>query len=306
MTTPNSNSRPLESLTPDERKLAARLAQLGPHGTPPPALDARIIAAAHAVADGEARPRQGRWPALLGLAATLALAIGVAWQMQPAGESASRDEAPRARASTVATEAAADGAEPTAAQAGKQTPRPTDDLGQSGDDSVPMRMLGPAAAEPDQAPAAVPGRAKPAASAMPAPPPALPQPAPPAAPPAAPQSPLVAEQAIDAATPAQAQLETMTRRRPKSRAESNAAPAPMDRATTAARAVAVPDDLAAVPVARDGELGLADWLERIRRRRDAGDLAGARESLQLLRRAYPQADMPDDLQDLAESHLDQP
>ena len=303
MTTSNSNSRMPEPLTSEERELAARLAQLGPHGTPPPALDAGIIAAAHAAAVGQARPRQGRWPALLGLAATLALAIGVTWQLQPGGEVASHDEAPRERASAVAIEAAADSTEPAVGPAGLQEPRLADDVARSGEEAVPMQMLDPTAAKPDQAPAAVPGRAKPAASAMPAPPLPLPQPTPPAAPPA----PSAAEPAIDAATPAQAQRETtMTRRIPESHAESKAAPALMDRATTAAGTAAVTEDLAAVPVARDSELEPADWLERIRLRRDAGDIAAARESLQLLRRAHPHVVLPDDLRELADGHLNQP
>lgn len=53
-------------------------------------------------------------------------------------------------------------------------------------------------------------------------------------------------------------------------------------------------DLAAVPVARDSELAPVDWLERIRLRRDAGDFAGARGSLRLLRHAHRQAVLPDD------------
>ena len=93
----------------------------------------------------------------------------------------------------------------------------------------------------------------------------------------------------------------------KSRAESSGASAPMDSAMPAASAPAVAGgDLAAVPVARDSELALADWLDRIRLRRDAGDLAGARESLQLLRRAHPEVVLPEDLRGLADGHLDQP
>ena len=304
MTTPPSNSRLPEPLTAEERELAARLAQLGPHGTPPPALDAGIIAAAHAAAVGQARPRQGRWPALLGLAATLALAIGVTWQLQPGAGVAPRDEVPRERASAVAIEAAADSAEPAVGPAGLLEPRQADDGDGSGAEAVPMRVPDPSAAEADRAPAAMPGRTQPAASAMPAPPLPLPQPAPPAAPPA----PLAAEPAIDAATPAQAQRETtMARRIPESRAEAKAAPALVDRAMPAASAEAVAaSELSAVPVARDGELAPAAWLERIRLRRDAGDLAGARESLQLLRRTHPEVVLPEDLRELADAHLDQP
>lgn len=296
MNTPNNtNSVAPEPLTPEERTLAARLAQLGPHGTPAPALDARIIAAAHAVGHGQARARQRRWPALIGLAATLALAFGLTWQMQPGVGVASRDAPPRERASAIVAETAVDRAERTG-PAGEPPPRPADDVAQR-QEAAPMRMPGPAATEQDKAPAAVPGRAKAAASAvaMP-PPPAQPQSAVLAAPP----SHVAAEPGIDAPAPAPALPETMTRRMPESRAGANAAAAPMDSAAAVASG-----DLAEVPVADDRELELADWIDRIRLRRDAGDLVGARESLQLLRRTYPQAVLPDDLRELADGHLDQ-
>ena len=46
-----------EPLTPEERALAARLARLGPHGEPSPALDARILAAARAEMPAAGPPR---------------------------------------------------------------------------------------------------------------------------------------------------------------------------------------------------------------------------------------------------------
>ena len=94
---PPSNMK--TDLTPEERALAQRLARLGPHGEPSPALDARILAAAHD-ADGEdagARPRR-RWPVAFGIAASLALAVGIAWQLRPLPQAAAayRSEAPAA------------------------------------------------------------------------------------------------------------------------------------------------------------------------------------------------------------------
>ncbi|RNF84993.1 hypothetical protein [Montanilutibacter psychrotolerans] len=88
------NRHPTEPLTPEERALADRLTRLGPHDGPPPALDARILAAAHAAVAAPARPRRRRWLALtgmpagglitgVGMAATLVLALGVVWQMRP-------------------------------------------------------------------------------------------------------------------------------------------------------------------------------------------------------------------------------
>jgi len=70
------------SLTPDERALAESLARIGPRAEPSPALDARVLAAAR---DAIAVPqrRQRRWPAVLGLAASLVLAVGLAWRLRP-------------------------------------------------------------------------------------------------------------------------------------------------------------------------------------------------------------------------------
>lgn len=81
---------PHEPLTPEERELADRLARLGAPGGPSSALDARILAAAHdAVAgDGARRARRTRWPVAMGVAATLVLAIGIAWQLRPAQDTA--------------------------------------------------------------------------------------------------------------------------------------------------------------------------------------------------------------------------
>ncbi|WP_149193277.1 hypothetical protein [Luteimonas suaedae] len=76
-----------DPLTPEERALAERLARTSPRAEPSPALDARILAAARAAATETttvtARPRRRRWPATLGIAASLALAVGIAWQLRP-------------------------------------------------------------------------------------------------------------------------------------------------------------------------------------------------------------------------------
>jgi hypothetical protein len=52
------------------------------------------------------------------------------------------------------------------------------------------------------------------------------------------------------------------------------------------------------PLAEDATLAPQDWFERIRLRRERGDLADARESLAMLQRAHPDAELPDDLLDL--------
>ena len=84
-----------QPLDPEERALARLLADAGDDG-PPPEVDARILAAARAAqADraqpatragatqpGLRRPQRRRWPLALGLAASVTLAVGVAWQLR--------------------------------------------------------------------------------------------------------------------------------------------------------------------------------------------------------------------------------
>jgi hypothetical protein len=55
------------------------------------------------------------------------------------------------------------------------------------------------------------------------------------------------------------------------------------------------EPLAKVSVKEDVRLESGEWLERIRARRDAGDLDGARASLRLFRRDHPRVRIPDDL-----------
>lgn len=84
-------SAPRQPLDAHERELADRLAKLRTTAQPPSALDASILAQARSAVSGVAgdrnatrAPRRHRaWPAAFGIAATLALAIGVAWQLRP-------------------------------------------------------------------------------------------------------------------------------------------------------------------------------------------------------------------------------
>lgn len=78
---------PPEPLSPEERELAQLTARLGPQGEPSPALDARVLAAARTALQpsrpaSRSRPKP-RWPVALGLAASMVLAVGIAWQLRP-------------------------------------------------------------------------------------------------------------------------------------------------------------------------------------------------------------------------------
>ena len=96
------NRYPHEPLTPEERELAQLTGRLGPHGEPSPALDARILAAAHAaVAVEQSRTPKARWPLAMGVAASMVLAVGVAWQLRPLQEVATVSEAPAAASEAV-------------------------------------------------------------------------------------------------------------------------------------------------------------------------------------------------------------
>src|SRR5690554_2024333 len=77
-------------LSPDERALADALAGATPRGGPPPRVDAAILASARrSVQKNTARRRvRRRWPAALGVAVSLALAVGIAWQLRPAPDQA--------------------------------------------------------------------------------------------------------------------------------------------------------------------------------------------------------------------------
>jgi hypothetical protein len=60
-------------------------------------------------------------------------------------------------------------------------------------------------------------------------------------------------------------------------------------------------DWAEIPVDDDTHLASVEWLERIRARRDSGDIENARASLKLFQREYPRIRLPDDLRAFAEA-----
>jgi hypothetical protein len=341
-----------EPLTPEERAMADRLARLGPRDGPSPALDAKILAAAHAAV---APRRNRRWLALTGvpatlvtgagMAAVLALAVGVVWQLRP---SAPAPRAPRDEAGDFGfvTAEVIERPEPAAAPA---PPPPAADA------PAPARALqAPAMAKREAAPAraeAVAAKEAPAATAAPAPGQApehfldeavdpathsvpetaasgargdsMPYSAAPA--PAAPAAAAVfeGEQRQRAAASAM-QRKTAANEAAKQVDENRELRSQAASVVAADRAAAAPADamaaedtasgstldrievtgsrirMADMPVRDDRELAPAQWLQRIRDRRDDGDLDGARQSLQQFRKSYPRVRLPDDLRALAE------
>ncbi|MBT2747492.1 hypothetical protein J7J64_13790, partial [Lysobacter sp. ISL-42] len=103
-----------DPLSPEERDLADRLLRLGPNDGPSSALDAKILAAAHAAVaqTPRARARKTRWPAWIGVAASLSLAVGIAWQLRPMDKAADamREDEVAVTAGAVHSSAAADAA----------------------------------------------------------------------------------------------------------------------------------------------------------------------------------------------------
>jgi len=291
-----------DPLSPEERELA-RLLGRPPSSAPPAAVDEAVLAGARAalqpasVAPAAApRPvvapaaprRRSRLPAVMGLAASLVFAVGIAWQLKP---EAPPPAAPVAMQAEVAAEPPADAA-PAVADA-PAVPPPTEATAQA-------RVA---------APSAPPAPARAAPSAKPAPPPPAP-PAPMAAPMAmpAPPAPMAAprmqEQVQDsqAAPPATLDRVEMTggsaddsRQRSK-----RSAPGVMRRAEPAPAAygaLAAPDAIT-LAVDADAALPRRQWLKRIRERRDAGDLDTARASLERYLAHYPEARIPGDLRQL--------
>lgn len=104
-----------EPLGPEERALAQGLARLDGAAAPSPELDARILAMARGAPSRPAAAapprRRRRWPLGLGLAASVVVALGLAWQLRPAPDG----QVPAARQQKLPVDASA---RPSAADAG--------------------------------------------------------------------------------------------------------------------------------------------------------------------------------------------
>lgn len=264
-----------DPLTPEERELADRLARIGPQGMPSPALDARILGAAQAATARGATPARHRWPVWVGVAATLALALGAVWQLRPAREMpVALDEAPssavmRRPAAAVEVMRPATAAPPEA------------------------RELAPPKASPVPPPAVVFDDPSPVNAPAPL---AAPAPAPPPPPPPhvekARSAPATTPMQRHRSEPPAAATGRQSRAAAESAMESATSAAPAADASTGSDTIVTIADL---PVASDRQLPPVDWIERIRQRREAGDFASARASLALFRQDHPQLPVPEDV-----------
>ena len=333
MTTPNHHPPfDAEPFSDEERELAAQLGRVGPVAGPSPALDAKILAAAHAasVPRKPAKRRGLAWlgvpPALVtgvGVAAAAVLVLGVVWQLRPQYGAVTAQSEADAGEEIILIAPPADQPAPRVADAAAPPERPAS--------PVPARSRESKTASPAAA-RAVSVQEPVAQAAASAPPPAPP----PAAAnesgslaPAAPEAfSGTADAAADARPPEDGHAETRERhatyttaaraeaeRRQRSAAQkapanaSEAAAAGEEESTTLDRvevtgsriSAKLDVDWADIPVNDDTHLASAEWLERIRARRDDGDIDNARASLKLFQREYPRIRLPDDLRTFAES-----
>ncbi|UHQ18435.1 hypothetical protein LVB87_09430 [Lysobacter sp. KIS68-7] len=293
-------------LTPEERALAQRLARLGPHAEPSPALDAKILAAAHAAAEPEPirpRRREGRkaatWPTVFGFAASLALACGIAWQLRPLPNvpSAARPSGGDDAVEFKKTEPS---------MSVQSVPRRKLEIPEAPPPAAPPRPMPRTAVRPPteeerqekpqafEAPAIVLDEAvhprQAAAAAAPAPPP-------PPAEAANAAADMVVELPPNAPAPAAA---------PAAKAAAAASLGALQRAADQAERAreeaepqyAEPDE-EVVPPATTGSPEVRDaWLQRIRELQKAGNVEDARVSLKAFRKRYPEYVIPEDLRPL--------
>jgi hypothetical protein len=314
---------PNEPLSPQERELARLLAA----GEPGPSakVDAAILAAARAATSSPAlaarpapsayshRPRRRlRWTSSLGLAASVCLAIGLAWQLREPPRPTAADALPPAvpvpaSAPSQAEAAIAAGQAPRVDEApapGLQMPAPSAVQPEPvpAPESVAEQTSRPAPRAAARAPATVAESAPVAAEALreadaelaqrSAPPP--PPPPERAAGAAAPE----AAVAVAAAPFAQGAAEPVRARELAVEADQAARPAAMRAASPAparsAKAAGVGQD----GVATGSQSDAAQWLEAIVRLQAQGDLAAARASLERFILAHPQHPIPEVLRPL--------
>lgn len=325
-----------DPLTPEEREIAQRLSQSGGISGPSAALDATILAAARAAAPAASttpaahrrRPRS-RWPVGMGIAASLAVALGVAWQLRPQpdavvvpapAEMPARVVLPPYVPASPQVDAEQAPAGPGAGQTAStaQTASPSAAVPQEPPAPQALRQLAPPPArEADSAPIVFDAPEAMDAAPPPAPPP---PPAPAAAAPAAMPAPVFvpapeadalpqANRAHDAKVRSDDALRLREQRAAEDaesseldrievtgsrvrRAEARGVPAPASDAFHDQPLDDQPPASFASPATRDA------WLARIRELLRDGQRDAARESLREFVRRHPQHKVPDDLQPL--------
>ncbi|MET0808456.1 MAG: hypothetical protein ABWX93_06835 [Pseudoxanthomonas sp.] len=328
---------PDNALTLEERELALLLSRQGPHGEPSAALDSRILGAAHAaVGRHPTRKPKPRWPVAMGLAASVVLAVGIAWQLRPVQQSATLSEAPVAypageNSAAAASDSGMASAQPAEAanetavadRAASVAPAPVDVVAPpAAPISKPQPLPAPALARSRQ-PRPTTQTLAPSASPVVGPPGRYDAGiAPPAPPPPAPAATMAPAEATEPAPAfvADAQADALARQEAAAVQEavhnSNAAAA-KQAATHGDKAASARDmepnreldrvevsgsrlrrtDLQ-VPVSEDAQLAVDEWLERVRTRYGLGDAGAARQSLLLFVRDHPEEPVPDDLEPL--------
>jgi hypothetical protein len=304
------NRRP-DPLDANERALAELLARDALPG-PSPQLDARILAAARAAskpAPALRRPRP-RWIAGMGIAATLVLAVGIAWRLRPL------PERPVARTIPVAgvrvVEPHTDSAGAAADEVVAPQPQPQ---ARELPRAIPVQRESAAAPKPLPEPPVVFDEPSPMDTQ--APPPAPPPPAPADAFAPAAKAGAVASMPADTAPATQKQradshdgaksldrVEATGSRIPASAPQAFSREASGLDAAAAANAAGEEGVSRAVldeepPATADSPQVRDAWLQRIRELLAAGETDAARNSLAEFRKRYPKYSLPEDLRRLA-------
>jgi hypothetical protein len=315
---------PIEPLDEHERELA-RIVRALPGGEPPAALDAAILRAAANAAAASRRPG-ARWLASAGAlwgiggAAAAVLALGVSWQMMyPAPPSSLAEPASAPAMSEEADDA------PVSIEFKDQVPRDFDNSGPPPPPPLakpaPSRRAQPAMNAPASAPPSEPlpqafaadsldehvaseADADSGVAAM-----AAPAPAAPPAPVVADREAYSAKSAAQERSNVEGARKSATTATLESRTRSESAQAQLGRADARDQLGAAAESAADANATATGGLAApskqklltaSEWLDQIRKLRDANRREEAKASLVEFRRRYPHVAIPEDLKPLRE------
>lgn len=309
-----------EPLTPEERELAQRLSRLGPSAGPPSSVDARILAAAHEAVASRRRPKAGsarRWPVALGVAASLVLAVGIAWRLRPLPEPPQLREAAAAAAADSAS-VTSKGPAPASEYDAEVSAQAAPEQAQESATAIVERQDAAKQApkrEREAPPAAdMPPIMVDEARAIEVPAPAAPPPPPPAPAAAAMAPPAGVDlSAADAAAPAEEEKRAQQAEQAAAGSAQHAKSAASNakRAAEASELRREPQSFEDVPIvdtdsasdAGDEPPAYANspevreaWLRRVRELIAEGNLQQAHDSLHEFQRRYPDQPLPEDLQ----------